>query len=82
MIGADRVDSSYPPMAQSPPIPSPMAGNELRSLFADALPHRWPLAVASILMLAQSATSLTLPWLAGELTLTLLGTEGRTFVSS
>lgn len=59
-----------------------MAGNELKSLFADALPHRWPLAVASILMLAQSAMSLTVPWLAGELTLTLLDIEGRTFASS
>jgi subfamily B ATP-binding cassette protein MsbA len=59
-----------------------VAGNELKSLFADALPHRWPLAVASILMLAQSAMSLTVPWLAGELTLTLLDIEGRTFASS
>ena len=33
-------------------------------------------------MLAQSATSLTVPWLAGELTLTLLDTEGSTFPSS
>ena len=59
-----------------------MAGNELKSLIADALPHRWPLAIASILMLAQSAMSLTVPWLAGELTLTLLDTEGGTFASS
>lgn len=50
----------------------------MNSLLADVLPHRWPLAVASILMLAQSVTSLTVPWLAGELTLTLLGTGGGT----
>ena len=82
MIGADRAYSSYSPLPQSPASPSPEAGNELKSLFADALPHRWPLAVAIILMLVQSATSLTLPWLVGELTLTLLGSEGGTFVST
>jgi len=82
MIGADQACSSYSPLSQSPGITSPVAGNELRSLIADALPHRWPLAIASMLMLAQSATSLTVPWLAGELTLTLLGTEGGTFTSS
>jgi subfamily B ATP-binding cassette protein MsbA len=82
MIGADQAYSSYSPLSQAPAITSPVAGNELKSLFADALPHRWPLAVASILMLAQSATSLTVPWLAGELTLTLLGTDGGIFASS
>ncbi len=82
MIGADQAYSSYSPLSQAPAITSPVAGNELRSLLADTLSHRWPLAVAGILMLAQSATSLTVPWLAGELTLTLLGTDGGTFASS
>ena len=82
MIGTDQAYSSFSPLSQAPAITGPVAGNELRSLIANALPHRWPLAVAGILMLAQSAASLTVPWLAGELTLTLLGTEGGTFASS
>ncbi len=82
MIGTDQAYSSFSPLSQAPAITGPVAGDELKSLFADALPHRWPLALASMLMLAQSATSLTVPWLAGELTLTLLGTEGGTFGSS
>ena len=82
MISTEQVFSSYPPLQRAAAITDPAPGNELKILLADAIPHRWPLAVASILMLAKSAIALTVPWLAGELTLTLLGTEGGTFASS
>ncbi|MCK5362798.1 MAG: ABC transporter ATP-binding protein [Gammaproteobacteria bacterium] len=82
MIGTEQAYSPYPPLRRAVAITSPVAGNELKSLFTDALPHRWPLAVASILMLAKSATALTVPWLAGELTLTLLDSGSGTFASS
>jgi len=54
----------------------------IKQLCADALAHRWPLLLANLLMLAQSATALMVPWLAGELTLILLGSEGGMFSSS
>jgi subfamily B ATP-binding cassette protein MsbA len=56
--------------------------HELKHLLADALAQRWPLVLASALMLAQSAASLTVPWLAGSLTQTLLGNDGGSFASS
>ncbi len=74
--------SSYPPLGRAPAIPGASPGKELNSLLADAIPHRWPLLIAGIFMLAKSATALTVPWLAGELAITLLGTEGGTFASS
>jgi subfamily B ATP-binding cassette protein MsbA len=40
----------------------------LGSLLAYAAPYRLPLVFASLLLLAQSASSLVVPWLAGELT--------------
>ncbi len=82
MIGTEQAYSPYPPLRRAPAITGPALENTLNSLLADAIPHRWPLAVASILMLAKSATALTVPWLAGELTITLLGTGGGTFASS
>ena len=82
MIGVDQAYSSRPSASHPGTIAIPSAGKELKSLIADALPHRWPLVIASVLMLAQSATSLTVPWLAGELTLTLLGTGSGTFPTS
>jgi subfamily B ATP-binding cassette protein MsbA len=82
MNGTDQLYSSRPYLGRAAAIASPAAGNELKFLLADAIPHRWPLMIASILMLVKSATALTVPWLAGELTLTLLGTEGGAFASS
>ncbi len=82
MIGTERAYSSYLPLGRAPGMADPALGYELRSLLADAIPHRWPLAIASILMLAKSAIALTVPWLAGQLTLTLLGAAGGAFASS
>lgn len=82
MIGAGQVCSSHPSEARASPLARIVPGTELRSLFADALPHRWPLVIATFLMLAHSVASLTVPWLAGELTLTLLDTGIGTFASS
>ncbi len=58
------------------------ADRELNSLLAEALHYRRSLIFAGILMLAQSAVALTLPWFAGELTRTLLGGEAAVFSSS
>lgn len=81
MIGAEQAYGSYSASPPVPEVPGAVAGNEMKSLIADAVPHRWPLIFASILMLVQSAVSLTVPWLAGELTSTLLGNAGGTFAS-
>jgi len=83
MIGVEPAEPSYAPVTRTPAVarlPAPSHG--LQTLFADALAHRWPLAVASGFMLARSAAALSVPWLAGELTLTLLGTGGGVFASS
>ena len=83
MIGVEHAETSYAPMTRTPAVTrTPAPSHGLQTLFADALTHRWPLAVASGFMLAQSAAALSVPWLAGELTLTLLGTGGGVFASS
>jgi subfamily B ATP-binding cassette protein MsbA len=69
-------------MVQGPSIARLAPGDELKSLLTDALPHRWPLAIAMVLMLVYSAAALTVPWLAGELTVTLLDTGEGNFASS
>lgn len=82
MIGAGELYPSRTPFSLALAMVRPRANHELASLVADALAHRWPLALASILMLAQSAAALTIPWLAGELTLTLLDNASGVFHSS
>lgn len=82
VIGTDHAYAPYPSLPRVRAARPPVTGDELRTLFADALAHRWSLATASALMLAQSAAALTIPWLAGELTLTLVGEAGGTFTSS
>jgi subfamily B ATP-binding cassette protein MsbA len=82
LTGAERAYPSLRPWWRASTRTRPLPAGELQFLIAGALPHRWPLAIASILMLVQSATSLTVPWLAGELTLTLLGTGSGAFASS
>jgi subfamily B ATP-binding cassette protein MsbA len=83
MIGVEHAEPSYAPMTRTPAATrAPAPSHGLQTLFADALAHRWPLAVASGFMLAQSAAALSVPWLAGELTLTLLGSGGGVFASS
>jgi subfamily B ATP-binding cassette protein MsbA len=57
-----------------------MIKDDLRSLFGYAWPYRWPLALAGGLMLVESAASLAVPWLVGQLTTTLFGT-GRAVLS-
>lgn len=82
MIGGERAEPLYPTLGQAPAVDDPAGAGGLRALIAHAMPYRWPLIWASVLMLAQSLASLTVPWLAGELTATLLGAEGRMFASS
>ena len=82
MIGAEQVELPYGSLPHASAINRSAPRDSLKSLFADALPYRWPLALACILMLVQSATALTVPWLGGELTLTLLDNEGGAFASS
>jgi ATP-binding cassette subfamily B protein len=57
-----------------------MIKDDLRSLFEYAWPYRWPLALAGGLMLVQSAASLAVPWLVGQLTTVLFG-PGRAALS-
>jgi ATP-binding cassette, subfamily B, bacterial len=82
MIGTGELYASRSPFSLALAMMRPRADHELASLVADALAHRWPLALASILMLAQSAVALTIPWLAGELTSTLLDNASGIFHSS
>jgi ABC-type multidrug transport system fused ATPase/permease subunit len=79
MIGAEHTYPAYGPVPRGK---GPARGYEIHALFADAWPYRWPLLLAAGLMLAQSVVALCVPWLAGELTLTLLGDGGGTFASS
>ena len=58
------------------------SSSPLRSLIADALRCRGLLLLAGLLMVARSAATLTVPWLAGELTLVLLGGSGGNFASA
>ncbi len=76
MIGAEQ---TYPAYGLASRVKTP--GSEFHGLIADALPYRWSLVLAAGLMLGQSIVALTVPWLAGELTLSLLGDGGGTFSS-
>lgn len=81
MISAEQAYTPYPASSSAAEDPNAVAEFQLKSLLTNALLQRWPLALASVLMLVQSVFSLTIPWLAGELTLTLLGNEGGVFTS-
>lgn len=52
-----------------------MVRDDLRALFRQTWPYRWALALASVLMMVQSLTSLTVPWLAGQVTASLIDSE-------
>jgi subfamily B ATP-binding cassette protein MsbA len=79
MIGAEQ---TYPAYGPASGLRSPAARSEFHALADDVLPYRWSLLLAAGLMLGQSIVALTVPWLAGELTLTLIGDGGGTFASS
>lgn len=82
MINACLSRSPWPRSSRTPLFLRPVPGGELRSIIADALPHHWSLMAACALMLLQGGVSLTVPWLAGQLTLTLLGEAGSVFPAS
>jgi ATP-binding cassette, subfamily B, bacterial len=44
-----------------------MLSEDLHRLLAYVMPYRWSLALIALCLLAESATSLTIPWLAGHL---------------
>ena len=46
--------------------------NDLRTLLAFAAPYRGPLALCALMMLAESAAALAVPWLGGKLAGALL----------
>ncbi|MBK6395563.1 MAG: hypothetical protein IPF73_13470 [Betaproteobacteria bacterium] len=52
--------------------------NDLRVLLAFAAPYRAPLALCALLMLAESAAALAVPWLGGKLAGALLPGEAAT----
>ncbi len=82
MIGAEQACAAYTSVLQTPSGAPARPVHALRFLRTDALRQRWPLAIASALMLVGSMTALTVPWLAGELTLNLLDAKAGAFSSS
>lgn len=54
---------------------------DLRRLLAYVIPYRWSLALITLCLFAESATSLAIPWLAGQLTTPLLSASAAHFSS-
>ena len=52
---------------------------QLRNLLTYAAPYRWHLTLVAVLMLASSAVTLAVPWLAGQMLGGIISDQGQAF---